>query len=134
MDDMEYAWRWFEYHAGQRMTAFHFYLIILGVFLVGFAKALENSKGGTSAALAFAIAFFSLAFLMLEFRNERLVNVGRDALREAEKSFPEGFRLVEKDSKVCCCIAKHGIWFKLIYGAFFIGFMLLGFNPTWLGV
>ena len=31
-----YAWNWFEYHAGQRLTSFNYFLILIGVVVVGY--------------------------------------------------------------------------------------------------
>lgn len=32
----KYAWDWFSYHAAQRLTTFRFFLIIIGVVVVGY--------------------------------------------------------------------------------------------------
>lgn len=34
----DYAWDWFAYHAGQRLTTFNFFLVIVGVLTVGLVK------------------------------------------------------------------------------------------------
>ncbi len=96
-----YAWNWFEYHASQRFTSFNYFLILIGVVVVGYLKCVElagKSQYGMEQAgmtkiwwaLASAIAIFgmiiSLAFWFLDIRNEELVNCGRNALQLLEQS------------------------------------------------
>ncbi len=82
----EYAWNWFEYHAGQRLTAFRFFLVFLGALVVGFGAGLRDGNVFFAQVVGWFGAFISLAFLILEIRNEQLVNVGRDALMHLEQS------------------------------------------------
>ena len=89
-DPLEYAWMWFEYHAGQRLATFRFFLVLLGALvaaLVAGANAADQYPSLARALAAFG-AFVSLAFFFLELRNERLVDIGRDALSHIEKTDP----------------------------------------------
>jgi len=85
-DTLDYAWKWFEYHAGQRMLAFRFFLILLAALVLAMATALKERELFLASTVAAFGAFVSLAFFMLEIRNEALVNVGRNALRYVEAS------------------------------------------------
>jgi hypothetical protein len=85
-DKLNYAWNWFKYHAEQRLTAFRFCLVFLGILLVAYNSGLASQNLVFASAVGYVAAFVSLAFLVLEIRNEELVNVGRDALREIESS------------------------------------------------
>jgi hypothetical protein len=40
--ELDYAWDWFKYHASQRLTAFNFFLIMVGFLLVGYAHAIDK--------------------------------------------------------------------------------------------
>src|SRR2546428_4765369 len=100
----EYAWGWFEYHAGQRLVAFRFFLIFLGVLVLGLGNSLKDGNVSLASAIAVAAAFISLAFLMLEIRNEQLVKLGRTALSKLEdsedfRSAPSELKLFHSDSK-----------------------------------
>lgn len=76
----EYAWNWFSYHAGQRLTAFNFFLVFLGFLTVAFSKAVEEQWRWPGFAFALFGVLVSVAFLLLDLRNEELVWIGRDAL------------------------------------------------------
>jgi hypothetical protein len=45
---MKYAWDWFQYHADQRLKAFNFFLVILGILIVAYGAAMK--EGLTNAA------------------------------------------------------------------------------------
>jgi len=47
---MNYAWGWFQYHADQRLKAFNFFLVILGILIVAYGAAMK--EGLTNAATA----------------------------------------------------------------------------------
>jgi hypothetical protein len=52
---LNYAWSWFQYHAGQRLAAFNFFLIIAGVVALHLRAQSTNtgrSWGSWSACLA----------------------------------------------------------------------------------
>lgn len=82
--EFDYAWGWFQYHAAQRLTAFNFFLIILGFLLVGFAQAIDKQWEAFGAFLGGVGALVALGFLMLDIRNAELVYRGRDALGDFE--------------------------------------------------
>ena len=74
-DKLDYAWNWFEYHAAQRLTAFRYFLVFLGILLIGYNSGLEAQNVFFASAVGCVGAFVSLAFLALEIRNEELVNL-----------------------------------------------------------
>ena len=47
---MKYAWDWFQYHADQRLKAFNFFLVILGILIVAYGTAMK--EGLTNVATA----------------------------------------------------------------------------------
>jgi len=84
-DELEYAWKWFEFHADQRLRAFYYYLIIIGALGYGYLFCLNSDNKVSVSSLApllgFLGALISVAFLIIEIRNVDLVNIGRDELR-----------------------------------------------------
>jgi len=53
---MTYAWAWFQYHADQRLKAFNFFLVILGILVVAYGAAMkEGLTNATTAAASKAI-------------------------------------------------------------------------------
>jgi hypothetical protein len=117
----EYAWEWFRYHAGQRLEAFRFFTVFLGLLAVAFAACLKEGYLRFIGGIAVFIAFISFAFLVLEIRNEQLVEIGKDALLQIEEmdefqAFPKECRLHTMGCEKRNRLLSHGIWFKVIYG------------------
>lgn len=79
--DPDFAWGWFQYHASQRLTSFNFFLIIVGLLLVGYAQAVDHSWNGFGVALGLLGALVSAGFLALDVRNDELVQCGLAALK-----------------------------------------------------
>lgn len=86
-ETMEYCWNWFQYHAGQRLIVFRFFLIVVAIFGAGYGAAWHNNLSGLAVFLSLFIALFSLFFWRLDERNRALVNIGEDFLLEKEKEF-----------------------------------------------
>lgn len=84
--DPEFAWSWFQYHASQRLTSFNFFLIIVGLLLVGYAQAIDHSWNGFGAALWLLGALVAACFLALDIRNDELVQYGLVALEDIKSS------------------------------------------------
>jgi hypothetical protein len=81
----EYAWEWLKYHAGQRLTAFQFFLVFIGFIVTGFSSGIKDGNIAFAQTVAGLGAFISFAFFMLELRNEQLVDIGRNALEYLDK-------------------------------------------------
>jgi hypothetical protein len=129
----EYAWNWFEYHASQRLTAFRFFLVFLGALIVGFGAGLKDGHCHFASAVGWFGAFISLAFLILEFRNEQLVNVSRDALMHLEQT-DETFKAQPKLQLVHIDRARSGwwsykFWLRAIYVLCIVLFLVGATNP-----
>jgi hypothetical protein len=86
----ELAWRHFEFHARQRTTMFHFF-IILAPFLFGgcFILFKEREIVGAVPAMVAAVvgAFLAVIFYLLDQRNQQLYNVSKEALILLERHF-----------------------------------------------
>jgi hypothetical protein len=96
-DALDYSWKWFSYHADQRLKAFNYYLVIVGVLVVGYLKCLELGLRWPAAVIAGFGAIVSLAFWILDIRNTELVNYGRAALEELEPKFNVAIRTEDKN-------------------------------------
>lgn len=83
---LTYAWNWFSYHASQRLTAFHYFLIIVGFLVAGYITCVDKKLYAMQVVLGFVGVLISIAFLALDARNEQLVDDGRDALRKLEQA------------------------------------------------
>jgi hypothetical protein len=84
--EQTYAWNWFSYHASQRLTAFNFFLVLLGAVLVGYVQAATNDLPALGVVLGGFGVIVSLAFWAIDVRNAELVACGRAALDKLEGS------------------------------------------------
>src|SRR5258706_731665 len=85
---LDYAWKWFSYHADQRVKMFNFMLIVFGVFATAIVTSVD--KGLPSwfiAFLCFVAAALGLIFSLLDRRNRDLVWVGEEVLTYLENQF-----------------------------------------------
>lgn len=94
---LTYAWNWFSYHANQRLTAFHFFLIMVGFLVAGYITCIDKKLYAMQFVLGGVGVLISFAFLALDFRNERLVDDGRDALRKLEQALGMGIGIYTVD-------------------------------------
>ena len=84
----DYAWKWFAFHADQRVKMFNYMLVVFGIFAVGIANALDKSKGVppiVAAGLCFVAAILAVIFARLDARNRDLVWFGEDVLMHLER-------------------------------------------------
>jgi|GEM_PF-63341 len=108
----KYAWKWFEFHADQRLRAFYYYLIIIGALSWGYLSN-ENSTG---RLIAFLSAIMSIAFLMLEIRNANLINLGRKELRRLEFTpSVNDYNAYKIHKGLLNHLISHEFWLRFIY-------------------
>jgi hypothetical protein len=135
----KYAWDWFSYHAGQRLTTFRFFLIVVGALLVGYFNSLEKGWRWIGVMTALYGLVMSVAFWLLEIRNEELVRCGRRALDDLEKKLGQKIRKSDEDrtylgdslgpisgripEKWRPTLAKHRFWLRAIHLITGIGFL-----------
>ena len=77
---LDHAWNWFQYHAAQRLTAFNFFLVLVGFLLVTYAQAVHYGWTQVGCAIGILGALVALAFWALDVRNEELILCGWTAL------------------------------------------------------
>ncbi|HEY3637928.1 MAG TPA: hypothetical protein VGK90_07215 [Rhizomicrobium sp.] len=78
---LEHAWKWFEYHANQRMTMIRFYLTVAGAIATGVGYLWTSDQHALSGTLSFVGIVVSLCFARLDARVSQLIKVGEGALK-----------------------------------------------------
>jgi hypothetical protein len=81
----DYAWKWFSYHADQRVKMFNFMLVVLGIFAAGVVNAFDKTPNIVTAILCFFAAGLAVVFTFLDRRNRDLVWLGEDVLTHLER-------------------------------------------------
>ncbi len=141
---LDYAWKWFDYHAKQRVSMFNFFLIASGLFATAYVNALKEGENVLGAVLSFLGAIIAAAFVVLDLRNATLVYLGEDVLRRLEREdlFAGFSGLTEElkeapyegiiyrdaiEGRTCCkCWTRHKYWLRLVEALVAIGFALGG--------
>jgi len=126
----EYAWRWFEYHASQRLLAFRFYLIIIGAIGWFFVQKKDSMSESNYIFVGIVLFVVSLFFLFLEWRNNQLVDCGREALDKLEEELqvlntPYAIRHKDQEKRRNNCIVSHAFVIKALYMLIGIGGVIL---------
>src|SRR5437667_1210106 len=77
------GWRWFEYHAKQRLDTFKFFLTIYSA--TGAAGAILYDRGFVRLSLGLGIValFACFVFWRMDMRSRKLIGFGEDLLDEA---------------------------------------------------
>jgi hypothetical protein len=119
------GWKWFEYHAKQRLEMFKFFITIYGATIAVAAGFLETSFILASAVLSFVGVMLSAVFWQLDRRSLQLIEVGERVLtaRWDEVGFDKDLNPVRQSQ------TKHedGVRFKHALLLVFLGAALLGF-------
>ena len=119
---LEHGWRWFEYHAQQRLTVYKYYLIIMGA--VGLALYTLHSAGHhfPAAAAAATGVVISFAFLALDHRVSQLVKLGEELMNKEEELLRDGTGHIEalissrSNQNKARWLGSYSRAFRLIFG------------------
>lgn len=88
MDNKEnlrnYLWNYFQYHAGQRLTTFHFYIVISALITSGYFIAFKDIPI-LSLLLGLITITLSFIFWKLDSRNKQFIKNSENGLKEIEK-------------------------------------------------
>ena len=140
----EYAWRWFDSHAKQRMTMFYYYLVMVGILANAWVLSYDKGYIAVAAAISLMGVMASIGAIYFDMRNRQMSKEAEDILENletdviyplgvkegsnrqvgplsAERSLGmrEGQQRAWKKS-----LLKHKFWIRLIDGSFAIMFLL----------
>jgi hypothetical protein len=95
----DYAWKWFSYHADQRVKMFNFMLVVFGFLVAAIVNAVVGKQQPWFTAILCLIgAALAWIFVALDSRNERLLRFAEDVLMHLEKNaiFGEGRTITDR--------------------------------------
>lgn len=82
----EHAWKYFSFHADQRMKVFNFFMILSAFTFAGIVQCLRSSEYSLLAILLCLIeGFNSVIFYKLDVRHRTFIEVGEYCMQELEK-------------------------------------------------
>ncbi len=85
-ESRDYAWKYFQLHAGQRMSIFNFFVLISAILTAGLASALQRNGDFqfVKIALSVGLLFVSFSFWKLDQRVRFLVKHAESILKKIE--------------------------------------------------
>jgi len=85
----EHSWRYFELHAGQRITVFNYFLFASGATAAGLAATLQGTARFSSLGIALGVLLMLVSFIFwkLDQRVSFLIKHAEQALAETEQAF-----------------------------------------------
>lgn len=85
-ESREYAWKYFQLHAGQRMSLFNFFVLISAILTAGLASALKTNGDiqFVKIALSVGLLFVSFSFWKLDQRVRFLVKHAECIIKKIE--------------------------------------------------
>lgn len=84
---LDYAWKWFEYHANQRVSMFNFFLVGIGILFTALATLLTEAYFFEALAVSVVGILVCIVFALLDVRNEDLVRIGEAILVRLEREW-----------------------------------------------
>src|ERR1039457_3033563 len=85
IDDGDYAWKYFNLHANQRLAVFNFYIFISALIITGYLTMIKT-EGVTLIGAVFSVLlmFISFVFWKLDLRSKQILKNAEAALKYLE--------------------------------------------------
>lgn len=83
-EQFDYAWKWFQYHAEQRIKMFNYMWIAYGLFVNAIVAAINAEFLFVAGSLCCIAGVSALIFVLLDRRNQMLTWAGEDVLAYLE--------------------------------------------------
>ena len=139
-DDFEYALRYFEIHANQRMSTFNFFIILDALLVTALATSFDNdfSYPGVAYVISISIVAISFIFWKLDQRVRYLITHSEKALSKLEEintsknqDFPnlileKNQQTLKLNKKARFCIIKAKMSYSQCFQAIYILFAIFG--------
>jgi len=78
----DFALKWFQLQADQRLKVFNFFLIIAGICVAGFFTAMQAKYPFAASFISLVLVLVCIFFKQLDLRTAQLVEIGEDYLRD----------------------------------------------------
>ena len=122
----DYAFKWFEIHAEQRLKVFNFFLIISGFCVGGFFTALQAENRLAASVVSIVLAVVAYGFKQLDSRTAQLTKLAEDFLCQSLGALGEKLKS-DQLNLVLRAEDKQGLWsYRQIFNILFWLFGILG--------
>lgn len=134
-NDHDHSWRYFELHAGQRISLIRYYVIILSLYVTGagyLVAKLEDVSCIQEKGIIFLSLFFifiTLIFWFLDNRNRNLIHMAEDSLRNIEEgnNSPPIQKIFTREKESSGCSIRHTHCFWTLFGGSIAAAILITF-------
>src|SRR3954452_19626507 len=112
---LDYGYRWFEYHAQQRISAFNMYIIVYSGVCAATSYFIKEKMQAGPIVLSVVMMLLSLLFWQLDVRGRQLVGIGERIISESWREAGLSSSL----NPVTLANAPHseGLRFKQLFGS-----------------
>lgn len=122
---LNYAWRYFELHANQRISLIRYYIALYSLYISAcgyiFVSPSLMSITGTKIIMSLSIIFMLLTFMfyLLDHRNRALIHFAEDSLRQYENEMgfhePHNIFTIEKRDADSSNKFRHTDCFNMLF-------------------
>jgi len=90
-DEMKYLWKYFEFHANQRITLFKYYIIFISAYFYGTGYLVINFPNNSDIhemalmAMSLFFMFITCFFKRLDYRNRQLIRYAEKGIKKNEE-------------------------------------------------
>jgi hypothetical protein len=77
---LAYGFKWFEYHANQRITTFNYYLAVYSGLAAAYGFLLKEKILAGSMLVSLLMLLMSILFWQLDIRNRQLIDIGESII------------------------------------------------------
>jgi hypothetical protein len=81
---LDYAWKWFNFHAEQRTKMFNYMLVGLGILATAIATMVQKGLALEASCLSAAGVLLCIAFWFMDYRNRYLYSLAQGVLLQIE--------------------------------------------------
>lgn len=123
------AWKYFEMHAGQRMSIFNFYITISTAILaaIGVFLSIDKIAPLLIAAFGLLLILFSIVFWGLDMRTKNLIHIAEEIILDFEKNDKSRFaQIFTTDRKLYDNMRFRVKSYTNLFGIVYIIFILIG--------
>jgi hypothetical protein len=122
----DFAFKWFQVHADQRLKVFNFFLIIAGICVAGFFTATQAKNAVAASLISFVLVAVCVCFKQLDLRTAQLVEIGEDYLREWLEYKSKSLESTTVNIVKRADVTRNCLSYRWVFNLLFLIFGLLG--------
>jgi hypothetical protein len=123
----DFAFKWFQLHADQRLKVFNFFLVIAGICVAGFFTAMQAKNSIAASFISLVLVVVCVCFKQLDLRTAQLVEIGEDYLREWLENKNKKIGSTNANLIARADVNRRCLSYRQVFNILFLIFGLVGF-------